>query len=89
MFSTLQISIDFKNLTRRTAADKVLHDKVFDFAKNPKYDGYQRGLVSMAYKCFDKKASGETVKNKILSNKELTEELHRPVIRKFEKRIVH
>ena len=31
---------DFKDLNRRTAADKVLRDKVFDFAKNPKYDGY-------------------------------------------------
>ena len=31
---------DFKDLNRRAAADKVLRDKVFDFAKNPKYDGY-------------------------------------------------
>ena len=38
---------DFKDLTRRTASDKVLRDKAFNFAKNPKYDGYQRGLASM------------------------------------------
>ena len=31
----------FKNLNRRTAADKVLCDKAFSIAKNPKYDGYQ------------------------------------------------
>ena len=31
---------DFKDLNRRTAADKVLHAKVFDIAKNPKYGGY-------------------------------------------------
>ena len=31
----------FKNLNRRTAADKVLCDKAFNIAKNPKYDGYQ------------------------------------------------
>ena len=37
---------DFKNLTRRRASDKILS------AKNPKYDGYQRGLASMVYKFF-------------------------------------
>ena len=38
---------DFKDLTRRTASEKILSDKAFDIAKNPKYDGYQRGLASM------------------------------------------
>ena len=38
---------DFKDLTRRTASDKILRDKAFNIAKNPKYDGYQRGLVSV------------------------------------------
>ena len=46
---------DFKDLTRRTASDKILRDKAFNIAKNPKYDGYQRGLASMVYKFFDKK----------------------------------
>ena len=41
---------DFKDLARRTASDKVLRDKAFNIAKNPKYDGYQRGLASMVYK---------------------------------------
>ena len=41
---------DFKDLKRRTASDKVLRDKPFNIAKNPKYDGYQRGLASMVYK---------------------------------------
>ena len=36
---------DFKDLARRTASDKVLTDKAFNIAKNPKYDGYQRGLA--------------------------------------------
>ena len=31
---------DFKDLTKRIAADKVLPDKAFNIAKNPKYDGY-------------------------------------------------
>ena len=60
---------DFKDLNRRTAADKLLRDKVFNIAKNPKYDGYQRGLVSVAYKFFDKKTSAGTVKNEIVFNK--------------------
>ena len=46
---------DFTGLIRRTAADKVLHDKAFNIAKNPKYDGYQRGSTSMLYSFFDKK----------------------------------
>ena len=41
---------DFKDLPRRTASDKVLRDKPFNIAKNPKYDGCQRRLASMVYK---------------------------------------
>ena len=41
---------DFKDLKRRTVADKFLRDKAFNVAKNLKYDGYQRGLASMVYK---------------------------------------
>ena len=43
---------DFKDLTRRTASDKILRDKAFNIAKNPKYDGYQRGLASIIYNFF-------------------------------------
>ena len=46
---------DFKDLNRRRDVDKVLCDKAFNIAKNPKYDGYLRGLTSMVYKFFDKK----------------------------------
>ena len=46
---------DFKHLKWRTASDKILRDKAFNIAKNPKYDGYQRGLASIVYKFFDKK----------------------------------
>ena len=52
---------DFKDVIRRRASDKILRDKAFNFAKNPKYDGYQRGLASMIYKCFDKKTSGRGI----------------------------
>ena len=40
---------DFKDLNRRTSANKALRDKAFDIAKNPKYDGYQCGLASMVF----------------------------------------
>ena len=45
----------FKDLTRRTSSDKILRDKEFSFTKYQKYNGYQTGLASMVYKCFDKK----------------------------------
>ena len=45
-----------KDLINRTEADKVLKDKAYDIASNPKYDGYQRGLAGMVYKFFDKKS---------------------------------
>ena len=31
---------NLKDFPIRTASDKVLHDKAFNIAKNPKYDGY-------------------------------------------------
>ena len=46
---------DFKDIARRTASNKVLKDKAFDIAKNPKYNGYERELASMVYKSFEKK----------------------------------
>ena len=49
---------DFKDAARRTASDKVLRDKAFNIAKNPKYGGYQRGRAFMVYKYFDKKPTG-------------------------------
>ena len=49
---------DFKDLARTTASDKVLRDKAFNIAKNPTYDGYQRGLASMVYKFLIKGQEG-------------------------------
>ena len=43
---------DFKDLLRRTASVKLLRDKSFNIAKNPKYVGYQRHLASMVYSFF-------------------------------------
>ena len=63
---------DFKDLARRTAADKVLRDKAFNVAKDPKYDGYQMD------------SSG--VNNEIKQNQQVAEETHKPIIRKFKKK---
>ena len=78
---------DFKDLAKRTAAEKVLRDKSFKIASDQKYDGYQRGLASMLYKFFDKKSSANGLDNK--ENILLANELHKPIIRKFNKRKVH
>ena len=45
--------------------------KILKISKNLKYDG-------------DRFASGAAIKNKIMSNQELAEELHKPIVRRFE-----
>ena len=87
---------DHKDLINRTKSDKFLRDKAYDIASNPEYDGYQRGLASMVYNFFDKKSSSlersakhvmETgIKKLKNSSLILADELHKPVIRKFNKR---
>ena len=82
---------EFKDLARRTASDKVLRDKAFNIAKNPKYGEYERGLSSMVCKFFNKKsalllekyvvASGVNIKVK--PSKQLAKELQKTIIRKF------
>ena len=79
---------DFKDL-KRTASDKILRDKAFDIAQNPKYDGYQRWLASMVYKFFNKKSAGSGVNIEVKHNEKLAEELHKPIIRKSKKRTVY
>ena len=83
---------DHKHLINRTEADKVLRDKAYDIASNPKYDGYQRGLASMVYKLFDKKSigSGMAEPNVLARNSSiLADERHKSIIRKFNKRKVY
>ena len=91
---------DSKDLPKRTTADKILKNKAFDIAKDPKYDGYQRGLASMVYNFFDSKVASpdkksvgsgaKRVNTKITpQNEQLAGELHKPIIRKFKKRKVY
>ena len=87
---------DSKDLTKGIVADKILKNKAFDIAKDPKYDGYQRGLASMVYKFFDSKVASpdkisvgsgaKRVNTKITpQNEQLAEELHNSIIKKFKK----
>ena len=91
---------DSKDLTKRTVADKILKNKAFDIAKDPKYDECQRGLASMVYKFFDSKVASpdkksvgsgaKRVNTKITpQNQQLPEERHKPIIRKFKKKKVY
>ena len=69
-----------------------MRNKAFKIASDQKYDGYQRGLASMVYKCFDKKSQGSSRSLQVATNNEniqLHEELHKPIIRKFKKRKVY
>ena len=89
---------DHKDLINRTEADKVLRDKAYDIASNPKYDGYQRGLASMVYKFFDKKSTAEPsslertgsgfkkLENTACNSSILADERHKLIIRKFNKK---
>ena len=64
-------------------------DKAFNIAKNPEYDGYQRGIASMVYRFFNIKTFGGAIENKNMSSKELEKELHKPIVKKFKKRKAH
>ena len=87
---------DLKDLTRKTAYDKILCDKAFNISKNPKYDGYLRGLALIVYECFTKKKensgkrtnkfAGSDIKIENISRKELAEALHKSVIKKSKKK---
>ena len=82
---------DFKDLTRKTASYKILCDKEFNMAKNPKYDEYQHGLVSMVYKFFDKKLQLKKLKinQNELQTKNQLKNYRKQLLKKFKKRKVH
>ena len=84
---------DHKDLINRTKSNKFLRDKAYDIASNPEYDGYQRGLASMVYKFFDKKSTGsgfKMLKNTTKPSSSISaDELHKSIIRKFNKRKVY
>ena len=76
-----------KDLAKRTLSDKVLRDRAFKIASDPKYDGYQTGLASMVQKFFDKKSNGSGVGAE--PNYQLANEFNRQIIRTFRRRKVY
>ena len=74
----------YKGLKRRSQSDQVLKHKTFEIANNPKYDGYQRGLVSVVYQFFDNKSKGTRIKS--MPDQQLANQLHKPITRKFKER---
>ena len=74
-------------MTKRIQSGKVLGDKAFKIASNPKYDGYQKGLCSIAFKFIDKKSIGSGIK--AVWNQQLSNELHKPIIRNVKKRNIY
>ena len=87
-----------KDLSKRTISDKVLKDRAYEIGRNPGYrmimdiKGYQSALVSMVYKFFDEKTGSgvrATSKAGLSVNKQLAEELHKPVPKKFKRRKVY
>ena len=92
----------YKDVENRLISDQKLRNSAYDIASNPKCDGYQRGLASMVYKFFDSKVAPLDKKTMLgkgnakhsslertENNKILAEELHKPVIKKFNKRKVY
>ena len=75
---------DSKDLAKRTIRDKILKDRAYEIARNLNYDVHQRPLASTVYKIFDKKTGSG-----ISLNEQLTEELHKPVTKKFKGRKVY
>ena len=58
--------------------------------KTSKYEGYKHRLPPMVYMCFDKKLSNTNKGTGINSeNKQSAKELHKPIIKEFEKQKVH
>ena len=83
--------VKYKDVENRLISDQKLRNSAYDIASNPIYGGCQRSLASMVYKFFDSKVAPLDKKTSkgIKNNKILAEELHKPVIKKFNKRKVY
>ena len=74
----------YKDRLNRKKSDVILKNKALKIAMNPKINGYQRGLASMFYKFFNERTKGSSI-----NNKKLAEELHKPIVKNFERRKVY
>ena len=78
------IAYSFKDLKRRTFADKVLRDKAYNIANSlSRHNGSERTLATFIYKFFDKKTKETGIKNEIKEHQQLANEVHKPILRKF------
>ena len=74
----------YKDSVNRKQSDIVLKNKALKIAIDPKVNGYQRSLATMIYKFFNKRMRGSG-----LENKQLAEELHKPIIKHFKRKKVY
>ena len=89
MLSTWYRFVNFKDWLRRIVSDKVLSGEAFNIAKNPTFNGYQRGIFAQIYRFFDKKSAAtcaekSTTHNRTgtnFENQQLAKELYKPTIR--------
>ena len=77
----------YKDLANRTESDNVLKENNSEIFSFLKYDGYERGFASIVYNFFDQKYAGGGIKS--MSNEQLADEFHKPIIRKFKIRKVY
>ena len=81
---------NFKNFSRGTAADKVLHlIKHLIMLKIINMIDVNAGIYHRFINFFDKEFSGSSAKSETMPNQGLAEEWHKPVITKFEKQKVY
>ena len=82
---------EHKDSVNRKQYDIVLKSKALKIATDQKVNSYQRSLPAMVYKFFNEKTKRldlNFVKNS-LNNEILAEELHKPIIKNFERRKVY
>ena len=81
----------YKDRLNRKQSDIVLKNKALKIATDPRVNGYQRGLASMVYKFFNErtKRSRINLQANSLNNEILAEELHKPIIKNFQRRKVY
>ena len=81
----------YKDSVNRKQSDIILKNKALKIAADPKVNGYQRSLAAMVYKFFNERTKRSGIKsgNRFPENKQLAEELHKPIIKNFKRRKVY
>ena len=83
---------DNKDFAKTAISNKILKERAHETARNRNYDGYQRGLASIAYKFFDTKTGSGAIQQQAKQervNEQLAKELHKPVTKKIKRRKVY